>query len=424
MPWHPPRGLKLGAAAVWLAARLLAGDATFCISGTVVNALTAEPIRRAAVTTSQSAVLTDAAGAFSFCILRAGSYYANGEKPGFAAAGLLVSVGPSREGIQLRLQPLAVIKGRALDSNGEPLENALVQLLSVTVQSGRRRVRVASVATTDDRGEYRLSGLRPGRYLLRAAGWQGSSASDEAGSYATFAPVYYGGARELAFAMPLMVEADHETIADFTLALETAYRIRGNISGYSPLFPLSIELLRPGEGLIAGRVDFDAATRAFAVSPVAPGSYILRATQGEGSRRMAGEQAVEIGARNVDGVVLTLAGAMALNGTVRVEKASETAPSSPGCSVALSPADAWLSDPDTLESPTGEDGAFAISGVLPGRYLLRMDCANGYIKSVRAGEIDLLTRDEFSDPRRGQPAAAGCGPGYGRWNVGCERDSR
>jgi hypothetical protein len=403
MPWHPPRGLKLGAAAVLLTVPLLAGEAAFCIRGTVVNAVTGEPIRRAAVTASQSAFLTDAAGVFSFCGLRAGSYYASGEKPGFAAAGLLVSVGPSREDIQLRLQPLAVVKGKALDSNGEPLENALVQLLSVKVQSGRRRVRVASVAATDDRGEYRLSGLRPGRYLLRAAGWQGSSASDEAGSYATFAPVYYGGARELAFAMPLMVEADHETIADFSLGLETAYRIRGNLSGYSPLVPLSIELLRPGEGVSAGRVDFDAATGAFAISPVAPGSYILRATQGEGSRRVAGEQAVEIGASNVDGMVLTLAGSVALKGMVRVENVSETAPSSPGCSVALSPADAWVSDPDTLESPTGEVGAFAIAGVLPGRYLLRMDCANGYIKTARADEMDLLTRDELVIPGGSPP---------------------
>jgi len=147
----------LWVAAALIAAPLLAGEPEFCVAGTVLNAVTGEPLRRAAVTIPQSATLTDAAGVFRFCGLPAGSYYANAEKPGFVAGGYPVTVGPSREDLLLRLHPLSMVSGKVLDDAGEPLQNALIQLLSMEVAEGRRRVRVASAIATDDRGEYRLA---------------------------------------------------------------------------------------------------------------------------------------------------------------------------------------------------------------------------------------------------------------------------
>src|SRR5580698_1379235 len=117
-------------AAIVPAGVLLAADPEFCVAGTVLNDLTGEPLRRAAVAIPESAALTDAAGTFRFCRLPAGAYYANAEKPGFAAAGIRVVVGPSREDIVLRLQPLSVIGGKVTDTAGEPLPNALIQVLA------------------------------------------------------------------------------------------------------------------------------------------------------------------------------------------------------------------------------------------------------------------------------------------------------
>ena len=392
-----PIGLKMrGAAVVFLAAPLVAGDAEFCIGGTVVNAMTGEPIRRAGVTTPQSAALTDAAGVFRFCGLPAGSYYANAEKPGFAAAGSLVTVGPSRADVQLRLEPMAVIKGRVLDGDGEPLEHAIIQLLSPSVREGRRKVRVESVVTTDDRGEYRLPGLVPGRYLVKAAGWQGADAAGkEPDSNETFVPVYYGGATDLASASPLTAEPGREVSADFSVVLGPSYRIRGSVAGYSSVQSARIELLRQEEDASAARIAFNTATGAFEISHVAPGSYILRATQGEGAQRRRAEQAVHIGASDMSGVILSMAAAVSLKGTVRVAQVNEQVPLAPNCSVSVSPAGASMSDEPPLESTTGEDGAFEIAGVLPGHYRIRMDCANGYIAAAHAGDTDLLARDEL-----------------------------
>lgn len=395
----PVRPKMLGVVVALLAAPVLAGEAEFCVSGTLVNALTGEPIRRAAVTIPQSAVLTDAAGTFRFCGLSAGSYYTNGEKPGFAASGLAVTVGPSRDDVLLRLQPLAAIKGKVLDASGEPLENALIQLLSLAVEDGWRKARVESAVSTDDRGEYRLAGLAPGRYLVRAAGWQGAvSRVKQPDSSETFTPVYYGGATDLVSATPLTAEPGREVSADFLVALEISYRIHGALAGFSAHIPAEIELLGAEGDPSAAPIAFDAATGAFQINNVAPGSYVLRATEGEGGQRRRGEQAVQVGSADVYGVVVTLAAAVVLKGTVQTAGASGAVPQPPGCQVDLSPATVSMSGEAKLESSTGDDGEFEFAGVLPGRYRVRMDCANGYIAAAHAGETDLLAHEELLIP--------------------------
>jgi hypothetical protein len=50
---------------------------------------------------------------------------------------------------------------------------------------------------------------------------------------------------------------------------------------------------------------------------------------------------------------------------------------------------------ETLESSTGEDGGFEIDNVLPGRYRLTLNCASGYLASIRTGGADLLAHDEI-----------------------------
>ena len=377
-------------------APLLADEPEFCVGGTVLNALTGEPLRRAAVTIPQSAALTDAAGAFRFCGLPAGAYYANAEKPGFVAAGARVTVGPSRENVVLRLQPLSAIAGKVVDASGEPLQDALVQLLSILVAHGHHHVRVESTVATDDRGEYRLGDLAAGRYYLRAAGWEGPA--PDPGAHQAFDPIYYGGAAELASAAPVTVEPGRDLRADFSVSLRTAYRIRGAIAGYAPLVPAKIELLAADAEPSGAPVTLDTATGKFQIDDVVPGSYILRATQGEGQRRSRGELALQVSG-DVSGAVVPLAGSVVLRGIVRMPAASEPeAPWTPSCAIELSPADAWISGEDSLEASTEPTGEFAIAGVLAGRYRLRMDCASGYVAAVRIGATDLPADAEFRIP--------------------------
>jgi len=145
-------------------------------------------------------------------------------------------------------------------------------------------------------------------------------------------------------------------------------------------------------------VRLDAATGAFQIDYVAPGSYILRATQGEGQERRRGELALQVSAA-VDSVVVPLAGSVVLRGIVRMAADSgPAAPSSPKCAIRLSPVEAWISGEPAFEANTGPTGEFQIAGVPAGRYRLRMDCASGYISAARIGETDLLANGEFRIP--------------------------
>jgi len=155
MRWRAVLSLFLPTAAAFVLP-LAAADATFCIGGTIVNAVSGEPMRRAAISTPDSATLSDAAGSFRFCGLPAGSYSINAEKPGFLMGGARATVGPSREDLTLRLQPLAVLTGKVTDGDGNPVEGANVQLLSFAIGNGRRNVRLEAAQTADDRGEYRF----------------------------------------------------------------------------------------------------------------------------------------------------------------------------------------------------------------------------------------------------------------------------
>ncbi len=374
--------------------------ADFCIAGTVVDAQTGEPLGRAAITIPQTAAQTDVAGTFRFCGLAAGSYFASGEKQGFVTAGIEVTVGPSREGVLLRLQPLAAIQGKVTDTDGKAMEHAAMQLLSFSVENGRRQTRLTAAAATDGRGEYRFPGLKPGRYLVRAGG---RTANTDARSIAAFAPVYYGGATDAASATLVETQPGRNGIADFSVERTAGHTIHGTVSGFSAQAAIKIELLSPEGDLNAAPVKFNAETGSFEMISVAAGSYIVRASQGEGEERLRGEQTVEV-SEDVYDVALPLAAATALKGIVRTAGAEEPAAASPpACSVELSSAAVSMAGDAALESSTDDAGEFEFEGVLPGRYRVRMDCANGYIATARMGGADLLAHDEFTIAPGGTP---------------------
>ncbi|HUE04056.1 MAG TPA: carboxypeptidase regulatory-like domain-containing protein [Bryobacteraceae bacterium] len=397
--WLPPALPRAvcALAIVLTAARMPADEPQFCIAGTVVNASTGEPVGRAAVTipqsAPQSAALTDAAGAFRFCNLPAGPYFANAEKPGFAAAGSRVLVGPSREDLVLRLNPLGVITGRVADAAGEPLENVRIEVLAIQVTRGRRQVHLESAAATDDRGYYRLPNLEAGRYYLRAAGWDKPQRDPDA--HEGFAALYYGGAPELASAVPVAVEAGRDLPADFTLSLRAAYRVHGVIIGFSPRQPAQVELLGADGEPGGTAVTLEGASGVFEIHGVLPGSYTVRVTQGEGLERRRRELALQVRG-DMHTVTVPLDASVALRGKVRVAESAEAgAPRSPNCAIRLSPAGPWITGQADLEAETDAAGEFAIEGVLPGHYRLAMECAGGYVSAVHMGDTDLLETGEL-----------------------------
>jgi hypothetical protein len=112
---------------------------------------------------------TEADGRFVFRNVRPGRYRLVTNRPGYVRRPMSVTVTAGRtEEVQLVMTATGAISGRVYGQNGEPLGNIDVSALKPTYQNGRRVLTAVQSVRTNDRGEYRLFWLTPGRYVVRA----------------------------------------------------------------------------------------------------------------------------------------------------------------------------------------------------------------------------------------------------------------
>jgi hypothetical protein len=159
------------------------------ISGVVRNAANGQPIPAAIVYVQGGSgiflprgnqrQLTDAQGRFVFRDLPVGrGFRVRVSRNGFIDAefGQSVPFGPAgtidlaqgqwfNRADVLMWKPGA-ISGRVVDEHGDPAVGVFVRVLAQQMIAGQTRLLAGAVGTTDDRGEYRIAGLLPSRYLV------------------------------------------------------------------------------------------------------------------------------------------------------------------------------------------------------------------------------------------------------------------
>jgi hypothetical protein len=178
-------------AAVTAADFATASNGLYRIAGTVINAITGEPVPRAAVAIpnlSQSQIvqtaLSDGNGHFSLDRLPAAKYQLTASKRGFRTAffdqhedyNSAIVTGPDQETDKLsfRLLPDATLHGIITADTGDPVESAIVMLFRKPARNHLTEpITPAGNAITDDTGAYEFSDLAPGEYLLavKATPW-------------------------------------------------------------------------------------------------------------------------------------------------------------------------------------------------------------------------------------------------------------
>ena len=195
------------------------------IAGIVTAQSNGAPVARARVILSSPALpqtrvtLSDAQGQYEFSGIPAGEYDVLAVRSGYALVGgsargapVRVAAGERRTGVALVLQAAGTIPGRLQDEDGSPLAGALVEALSLRLPEARKPLVAAATAYTDDRGEFRLSGLPAGQYFVIARDTAFGKAGDDSGAL-RYPPTYFPGVVVETEARPISVSAGADSAA-------------------------------------------------------------------------------------------------------------------------------------------------------------------------------------------------------------------
>jgi hypothetical protein len=316
--------------------------------------------------TGSKSVRADGNGHFLFQHVEPGQYRLMAERQGFYSDEskreyqpmIEVAAGQYLKSVPVRLMPTAAVSGEIVDEYSDDVQNVEVTLLATEMRLGQMFLRPAAKAITDDRGQYRIAGLRPGRYYL-VAEYQSKKPADTLVANITagvteqtnlsrrsepvkvevvqdtpdppftYAPLFYPATGDFKQAQALRLNAGDEASANFTFISAPVVSITGRVingmtgapAGTAAVSAFWSEYMQ-GEGIPA-RVSHE--NGAFEIHGLAPGSYTVRASFTEDKQTYAGEQTVEVGphgAQNVEIAALPdfdLSGHVSLAGTPRTQ---------------------------------------------------------------------------------------------------------
>lgn len=344
---------------------------------------------------------SDGNGRFAIYDVQAGSYAISADREGFESytdgapgappPGLKVEAGQSVTEVKVKLVPLGVITGRVLDDDGDPVRGAQVEAMAYSYVGGKKVLRTVTSVAANDKGEFRLFGLRPGTVYLFCPGQNGGRFGGRfqmagAAVSESFAPTYFPGTTDAVHAAPIEVSAGALLRGfDIRLRREPLFSIRGKLPEVKHEgAQRSVRLMpRSGSGQRGFAQRWD--NENFEFMEVLPGSYVVIATVVEDGKRSIARQTVEVVNADVEGVVLILAPTAELAGVVRVEG---TPAHPPGEMNVILRADipAMFGQNSAQVKP---DGSFVIPEVTPDVYEVVVGAPAGfYVKSIRLGDAE------------------------------------
>ncbi|HKN75826.1 MAG TPA: carboxypeptidase regulatory-like domain-containing protein [Candidatus Acidoferrum sp.] len=364
--------------------------------------------------------VTDLGGRFEIKGVDPGRYHLRVIRNGYATqeygqrtpndpgAILALSPGQDLKDLLFRLVPSAVISGRIQNENGDPLPWVRVSALRATYTRGRRTLSSEVTVTTNDLGEYRLFGLRPGRYFISATYKPGQRLEPgEDDEYAAdagksgYVPTYYPNSTDPAKGVAITIKTGDEiSSTDILLEPTTVYSIRGRVNNSAARHnatPVILLLEARSSGLgwsvPARQTLVDKPDGAFEISDVLPGSYTLSAIWFDEGRRYQARQSIDIASTDADGLQLSLLPGMDIRGQINWDP--RPALDGQPLTVSVRPVDSTFQYGAQARVPSS--GTFLLRDLSEGLFRLStagqsQDC---YLKGIRYAGMEV-SDDEFN----------------------------
>ena len=389
------------------------------LEGIVVKGPGSEPLKKTIINmigenqenSNNYTAMTDAAGRFRLEKIEPGRYTVLLEKTGYVAVDakrhasssiLTVQAGKDLTDLVFRMLPTAVISGRVVDEDGDPMAGVQVSALRNSYRSGQRSLEVQASSGTDDLGEYRLSGLPPGKYIVavtpatnyRSLGMKDTSDTPDKPDLA-YVTTYYPNTPDKTQAVAVQVHPGDEVPLSFNLVKINTFRVRGFITNPSKTNSKGVVVLRSDDSesvFNAAEVEKDGK---FELKSVAPGSYTAAFETADGGNTEVAQTSVVVTNADVDNLVLALATPARIQGRVQVEGTFKLDQNEVWVSLNRSngpdgQASWWPKQEES--SVVGKDGTFEIKNVFPGIYDVQVTCASSkgfFAKRITDGGKDV-----------------------------------
>lgn len=357
---------------------------------------------------AQYSVTSDEKGQFCFETVKSGQYRLSGRKRGFletnygattpSETGVVVNVeSQEHREITFSLVPQGTISGKVTDADGEPVDSGSVgAMLRLWVRGAFRNVPVRGVQP-NDLGEFRLANLTPGTYYVVFQPSGGNNpdpdSKGEANNAARPVRTFYPAATALTLAVPVQVGVG-EDVQDVDIRTQKirTHRLRGKVLGDRRETDFGAMNISPEDqdatALVAGGGSVGP-DHTFEFTDMAPGFYRITYLVTSGGIPSVTREVFQVGDKDVDDAVLSVAAPVSIHGSVRVEGVDQPH---------LSDVQLQLASIEALVAPNFSaqvqpTGSFVIEDVSAGKYLLRARVPPGmYLKSARYGPGDIVDK--------------------------------